>query len=489
MVTLEVRKRSSVTVRRQRSRVAWPGVVAIAVGVLVVLMACAARYGYYRDELYFRMLSAHPAFGYVDQPPLTPMLAGLATHLFGDTAVGIRVPAALCAAAAVILTAMITAELGGSVRAQLIAALGAAGSCYVLLVGHTLLTSSVDLVAWEVVALFVLRALLRDAGRWWIFAGMAVGFALYNKYLVLLLCAGLLIGLAVVGPRRVLVSRWLLAAVAIALAIGAPNIVYQATHGWPQLSMAAALTADGNGDRNRLFLLPGQLVLVGLPLAPVWLAGLVGLLRRPEIRAVAVSYPVVLAAVWVTGGRLDYPAPLVLVLFAAGCVHLDSWGHRRLVASALTVNAALSALLMLPVLPESVVARSPIPVVDIETRDSMGWPDLARQIAAVAAEFPSAVVLAQDYGEAGALARYGVPQVFSGHNELATWLPPSTATTVVAVGIPADVLAPAFAQCRTVGEVELGPDVTNQAQHDPIVVCEGRQWSWPQLWPRLAHLG
>lgn len=63
----------------------------------------------------------------MDQPPLTPLLAGLATHLFGDTAAGIRVPAAICAALAVILTAAITAELGGSAWAQVLAALGAAG--------------------------------------------------------------------------------------------------------------------------------------------------------------------------------------------------------------------------------------------------------------------------------------------------------------------------------------------------------------------------
>jgi hypothetical protein len=51
------------------------------------------------------------------------------------------------------------------------------------------------------------------------------------------------------------------------------------------------------------------------------------------------------------------------------------------------------------------------------------------------------------------------------------------------------VLAPAFAQCTTVGTVELGADVGNQAQHAPIVVCAGRQWSWQQLWPHLVHLG
>jgi hypothetical protein len=288
--------------------------------------------------------------------------------------------------------------------------------------------------------------------------------------------------------------------VAVALVIGAPNLLYQAVHDWPQLKMASALSADGNGDRNRLFLVPGQLILVGLPLAPVWIAGLVALFRRMEFRAVAVAYPVALAAIWVSGGRLDYAAPLVLVLLAAGCVHLDSWAWRRprLAASALVVNATMSALLALPILPESVFAQTPIPMANVEARDSTGWPELARQVGAVVANLPSAqrnstALLAKDYGEAGALDRwrdqYQLPAVFSGHNELATWLPPATATIVVAVGVPNDQLDPAFAQCDTVGTVQLGRDSVNQIQQHPIVVCTDRQWSWAQLWARVVHLG
>jgi hypothetical protein len=72
---------------------------------------------------------------------------------------------------------------------------------------------------------------------------------------------------------------------------------------------------------------------------------------------------------------------------------------------------------------------------------------------------------------------------------LASWMPPSSANVVVAVGIRPELLAPGFARCTTAGAVQLGPDVLNQAQHDPIVVCTGRTMSWPQLWPRLTHLG
>ena len=53
----------------------WLGIAIIAVAAFAVEMAVSARYGYVRDELYFLSAGRHLAFGYVDQPPLTPLLA------------------------------------------------------------------------------------------------------------------------------------------------------------------------------------------------------------------------------------------------------------------------------------------------------------------------------------------------------------------------------------------------------------------------------
>jgi hypothetical protein len=238
----------------------------VAAAVAAVLGATANGYGYHRDELYFRMLAAHPAWGYVDEPPMTPMLVRASTALFGDSLWALRVPAIVFAAATVMLVALLCRELGGGRFAQVLAAFGGAGA-FPLIAGHVFLTATPDLVVWVLVVLFACRALLRAEPRWWLATGLTVGVGLYNKQLIVLLLIGLVVGLALAGPSRSLTSPWLWAGAGIAVLIAVPTLIYQATNGWPELHMAHAISVDKGGD-DRVTYVPFQLILLGPPLVP-----------------------------------------------------------------------------------------------------------------------------------------------------------------------------------------------------------------------------
>src|SRR6266498_499806 len=124
-------------------RLAWLPVGTVAVALVVLLVATINGYGYHRDELYFRGLAGHPASGYADQPPLTPMLAKLGIALFGDHLWSIRVWSILFAVVLVVLVALLAREFGGGAGAQTLAAVGCCSSL-VLVGGHLLSTATLD---------------------------------------------------------------------------------------------------------------------------------------------------------------------------------------------------------------------------------------------------------------------------------------------------------------------------------------------------------
>jgi 4-amino-4-deoxy-L-arabinose transferase-like glycosyltransferase len=453
------------------------------------------------------MLAAHPAWGYVDEPPLTPMLAKAGIAVFGDNLWGLRVPAALFALAVVVVTALLAAELGGRTGAQAMAAAGASSSSFLLISGHVLLTATPDLLVWLLVILFAVRALLRGQPRWWLAAGLTIGLGLYNKQLIVLLLVGFAVGVLIAGPRRELRSPWLWAGAAIALMVGLPNLIYQIVNHWPEATMARAIARDKGRD-DRTLLIPFQFLLLGPPLAPMLITGFVRLLRDPvwrAIRGLAWAYPVVVLIVLVTGGQQYYTFGLLAFLYAAGCVVLArvaTRGGRRhagriaWIVAAVAVNAGVSIAIALPVIP---VGSLPpvIATVNQTARDSIGWPAYVRQVADAYQALPAdeqarAVLFTGNYGEAGALDRYGkqygLPSVYSGQNELHRFgPPPDSATIAIEVDEGDRQLAPYFDSCVPVGKLDDGVGVDNEEQSAAIRICRGRHGSWTDFWPDLQH--
>lgn len=469
--------------------------------VAVALTATSGRYGYHRDELYFRML--HPAWGYIDEPPLTPLLARAFNHVIADEVWAMRVPATLAAVAAVYVLALITRELGGGRAAQALCAWGYGFAALPLVMGHALLTSTIDLPVWPAVVLCVLRAQLRRQPRWWLAAGLVVGLSMYNKLLVAVLLVALGAGLALVGPRRLLWSKWVLGGIVLALVVGSPNLIYQATHHWPQLSMGRALSANNAGS-VRIIMWPFLLIILGPPLVPIWIAGIVRLVRAPEWRAVrfvAAAFPVLLVLVFAMGAQFYYTFGLLAVLFAAGCVPTADWmvrrARRQFVVAGVALNAAVSLVLGLPLVPLSVLGSTPIPGINQVAQDSVGWPVYVRQVAAVFTSLPAAdrartAIVASNYGEAGAIDRYGaryrLPRADSGQNQL--WYdarPPAGADSVVFVGGQYDDARRLFGSCAVAARLDNGVGVDNEEQGEPIAVCHHPIGGWATVWPDLRH--
>ncbi|MEU5723484.1 glycosyltransferase family 39 protein [Micromonospora sp. NPDC047738] len=478
--------------------------------VSAVLLLLAGRYGYHRDELYFLLCGRHLDWGYVDQGPLVPALARLLDTLAPGNLVVLRTPSALIAGAAVVVVAAIAREFGGGRGGQLFAAFLAAVAGIVLAPGHLLSTTTVDLLVWLVAAWCAVRMLRTGDTRWALCLGLALGVGMLNKLLPALLAVGLLAGVAIGGPRRLLRDRWVYAAAGIVAVLAAPYLLWQAAHGFPQLSVASSIAGGDSSYSGRLDALQLQLVIISPYAVPIWVAGLVALLRRPAwraYRAIGWAWLVVFAIVLLAGGKGYYDAPLLLVVTAAGAVVTAEWAgrgavlaRRALLAAGAAVAVAGSAVLLLPTLPAD---RLPGFVVDVnyDAGETIGWPAFADSLAAVHRGLPPeqrtrAVILTGNYGEAGAVARYGpqrgLPRAYSGHNSMAGFgRPPEDADVVIAVGWAGpDQLRGWFTEVTEAGRINQRVDVDNDENGLPVYVCRGLRRPWSQLWDtEVRHAG
>ena len=494
----------------ERALAALPALIGLA--VTAVLAAVSGRYGYDRDEFYYLASGRHPAFGYLDQPPLTPLVARAEYELFGDSVLALRLAPSLATGLTVLVTALIAKELGGGLGARALAAGAVAVGAFPIGTGHMLSTSTFDLLAWTVLSWLLVRA-LRDGGRVWLAAGAVAGLAGENKALVAALLAAVAAGVLTVGPRTVFRDRWLWFGVLLAVALWAPNLAWQALHGWPQLSMATQIATIGNGGSEPRWLFPVfQLLLIGLPLVPVWLAGLWALVRDPALhraRAFAVAYGLLFVALLAVGGKPYYLAGMYPVLLAAGAEPTLRWvrqgglgprsdGRPWALGGALAVTGAVTAVLMLPLVPARLLPGSPIVAVSPIAGDTVGWPEYLDTVSAVYRSLPAderagAVVLTRNYGEAGAVdlfrRRLDLPPAYSGHNSYADWgPPPESAGPVVAVGFDAAVLRQWFGTVELASRLDNGIGLATLEQGQPVWVCADRLAPWSAIWPQLRRI-
>ena len=481
-----------------------PWVGAIAAAQFAVLVATSTRYGYHRDELYFIVAGSHPALGYPDQPPLVPLICW-AMHSLWHSLVLLRLPSALVAAATTLLAGEIAREVGGGLRAQVIAAACTASSGFALAVGHFVTTTTFDLLSTTALLWLVIRALARRSARPMLAAGIVVGLGVEAKPQVGFVAIVVVGVLLVLGPRDVLRSWWTVGGVVAAVAIATPYVVWQQRHGWPQLTVARNI--GGSAEGGRAGFIPFQLVMVSPLLAPVWIAGLLAPFRRLELRRlrfVPVTYVVLLFAYIAGNGKAYYLASLYPALLALGALPAAAWTARvrsrsRTLVLAIAVSVAISAFIALPLLPARSLQGSAVMAINPDQGETVGWPRFVDTVTTAWRSIPPGerahtAIFTGNYGEAGAVdvlgRSHGLPRAYSGHNGFSEWgSSPATDTHALVIGYSgAQDTTPFFTSCRTLATIDNGIGLENDEQGLPLLFCKPTA-PWATLWPRLRHYG
>ncbi len=415
-------------------------------------------------------------------------------------------PAGSCA------SCLLAIELGGGAFAVLLTAICVALAPVLSAFGAKVGTDTFMLWTWPLAILFILRALRSGATRDWLFAGATIGVAAESKYSVAFFVAAVLVGLASGMQRRAFATRgfWLGAALAVAIAL--PNVLWQAGHGFPMVE----LLRNGSHWKN-VVLSPAsfvvhQFLLTGLLMGFVWVAGVVWLAMRRDLRWLAIAYGALLVAMIVLHAKDYYPAAIYGALFAAGGVAFEAWTARARVARPIVAAVAIACGVLLlpmtePVLPVPAFvafehALHVVPprsehqrpgVLPQDYADMHGWPELAQTVARVYDGLPEPrsdiAVFASNYGEAAALDFFGrplgLPRVLSGHNTYYVWGPgPGDPRTIVDVN--GDLATDRkFCAEATVAAHADSPYAMPYEQSIPIIVCRGLRQPLAKLWPEV----
>ncbi len=441
-----------------------PVAYVLALGTIAVHLAFNHRFGYYRDELYFIDCARHLAWGYVDQPPLAPLIAWLTAPL-GYALWALRLLPALLAGVTVFLACCVARELRGNGFAQALTGLTVAIAPAFLGLGYALSTEVLSPAAWTALIYLTMRLVKTRDERIYLAMAAVVVAGMYAKYSIAACALALGIALALTGNAKLLASRYLAAGIALVVAALLPNAIWQISHGLPMLGVLHGdqlnrhALANGVADESaNLALNAGYFVATQIAYqnpfyAVVWIAGLFVLARatpQAEFRFIPVAYALLVVVIVVSIGRGYYMEGFYPTLFAAGSAGIERFSAQRsswwrpgiLVAAALA--GAVFAPLALPVLRLPAYMRyeiaiglsRPMPpdgthhLINPLYADQLGWNAMTRTVAGAYWALPRPVraqtaIFADRYAYAAAIDFYGpslgLPPVISPNNSYYLW--------------------------------------------------------------------
>ena len=498
-----------------------PAVWLIGGGVVLLFMVTNALggYGYFNDEFYYIACAKRLAWGYVDHPPLAPLLLRLSMAVFGDSVLAIRLLSSLAGGLTVVLGGLLARRLGGGGFAQGLAAVTTALTPLLLAVSSFYSMNAFEPLVW-VGSLMVLVSILEGGGsRLWLGFGLILGVGLQNKHTTIVFALAVAIALLLTPARRHLAARWPWLAALLAGVIILPNVIWQAVHGWPSLEFYRNAMIYKNVPRSPVQVLLDQVTTTNPVSVLVWIPGLVGLLvwqRLAGFRALGWTAVVILAAQIVSkSSRPDRIVAIYPLLFAAGAVVIEGLTAARLrwirwiVGGQIVVIGVALLPIGVPVLPPATLSSylqrigfspqiekgktAPLPQ---HFADRFGWQELADSVASVYRRVPPkdqarTAIFAGSYGTAGALellgAKYKLPCIMSGHNSYFLWGPCSDSTRVIITVLHSgEDLAELF------DEVSLGAvtdcDFCMDYEDDqPIYVARGPRFVMSETWHYMKH--
>lgn len=488
------------------------------IGIKLVLHVAANAFGpyeFHRDEFLYMAMGEHLRLFAMDFPPFIAILSEMTRAVLGDSLFALRLPPAIVSSLLVLLAALTARELGGGRFAQALAGLSVLASPMFLRTGNLLQPVVIDQLWWTLALFALIMRVSSGDRRWWLAFGAAAGMGLLSKFSMLLLGFAVFLAILVTARRRDLLTRWPWLAAVTAFVIGSPSFIGQIRLNWPLFDQLDDLRS---GQLARVtpveFLGDQPLMGLGFIVAMVGLVALAFARRWRPYRLVGWSCLLAFATLIALKGKSYYIGPVYPVLYGAGAVVLERfraprWGvvARWATVAVVVVYAAITLPLGLPILAPptmeryvgwlgeeratetNVGAQERLPQ---DYADMVNWREQVEEVARVyhalsAEDRERAVLVASNYGEAGAIdfygPRYGLPRArafvgtywFFGPGDL-------PGDVIVFHGFRQDDLGDFCGSLTAAGYVT-HPYAVAEQRDLTVYVCRGPQRTLQELWP------
>lgn len=383
--------------------------LAALVGLTALRLAVAAWLPLTPDEAYYFMWARHLQAGYLDHPPMVALWIRLGTALVGNNPLGVRLlgPVSVAIGSWFLYDAgnrlLPLRRFGWQAAAFFNATLMLGAGCVVM-------TPDTPLIFFWSLGVWALARLVQSGQpRWWLVAGAVAGLMLLSKYTaVLFLAAAALWALTSPSIRRQIVTPWPWLGALLAVLLFAPDIAWNATHGWASYLKQGGRVNGFDPARALQFLgalFGGQFLLLTPVIACLAVRGLWRLRVEKAPGAALLLWLTLLPAmvflehVFTNRVESNWPA----ILYPSACLAAAAIPSRWL-RSALLVGFGLTALVYV----QSLTGFLPLPAKrDTTALQMAGWQALAQEAAATHPAF----LTADTYTVASELAFYAPPSV------------------------------------------------------------------------------
>jgi hypothetical protein len=431
----------------------WILLLLITIKLILQVVLVNPVYELHRDEFLYLNQADHLAFGYISVPPFTAFISKI-IYLLGGTVFWIRFFPALFGTLTIVFTWLIVESVEGSLFSRILASSALVFSALIR-INILFQPNSFDILTWTIIFYLLIKFIQSEKNKWLYYLSVIVAIGFYNKYNLLFLITGLVIGFLLTYQRKIFTNPSFWKALIISLILLSPNIIWQIANHFPVFQHMKVLKHNQlDNNTSTGFLISQVMFFFGsLPLIVCAVAAFVFFKSFTPYRFIGISFAAVITLFAFMKAKDYYAVGIYPVVIAFGSIYIDSILSKkwRLIVLPLLflINLGIFFItlkVVYPILTPAEIRQNSKAFENLgllrwedgknhnlpqDFADMLGWKEMsAKSLAAYkmipTSELENTMVICNNYGQAGALNYYNrskMAEAYAFNTDYIYWLP------------------------------------------------------------------